>query len=185
MKRLAFVCLLAMAPLPALAATASGAASADVISPIAVRKIRDLDFGVIAANGGSAGSVTIAPGGSAAHYNGGAQEACSSNAHCPAPHFAQFEVSGEANRAYTIVAPARVTVAGEPTGDSLATTTVPPLLMIDDIRIRSASRPDAGRAGWLDSAGRDSFDLGGTLRVPAATPPAHFRVSVEVIVTYS
>ena len=175
---------LAWAPVPALAASATGAAAADVVSPVAVRQIRDLDFGILAANADSAGSVKIALGGSVAIYGGGAHAACALPAPCPSPHFAQFEVSGEANRAYTIAAPARVSVAGEQIGDGLAPG-LTPLLVIDDIEIRSASRPDAGRAGRLGSSGRDSFDLGGTLRLPAATPPARFRISVEVIVTYS
>ncbi len=176
---------LAWAPVPALAASATGAAAADVVSPVAVRQIRDLDFGILAANADSAGFVKIAPGGSVAIYGGGAHTACASPAQCPSPHFAQFEVSGEANRAYTIAAPAHVSVAGEQVGDGVTPGLAPPLLVIDDIEICSASRPDAGRAGRLDSSGRDRFDLGGTLRLPAATPPARFRISVEVIVTYS
>lgn len=182
MQRLGLVAVLALAPaLPALAASATGAASASVVSPIAVRQIRDLDFGAIAANGGAAGSVTIVPGRASPSYDGGAREACGSAARCPSPHFAQFEVSGEANRAYTISAPERVAVAGVLLGPGAA----PPVLVVDAIQLRPASRPDAGAAGRLDGAGTDRFDLGGTLRVPAATPPAHFRLSIEVIVTYS
>lgn len=187
MKRTSLVAALGLAwvSAPAAAASATGAAAADVISPVAVRQIRDLDFGVLAANADSAGSVRIAPGGSGAIYGGSAHAACASPTQCLSPHFAQFEVSGEANRAYTIAAPAQVSVAGEQIGDGLAPRFAPPLLVIDDIQIRSASRPDAGRAGLLDGSGRDSFDLGGTLWLPAATPPAHFRISVEIIVTYS
>ena len=176
---LAAVLALALAPVPALAASASGAAYAEVVSPMAVRQVADLDFGVIAANGGSAGSVTVAPGGTGADYVGGAREACGSAARCPQPHFARFEVSGEPNRSYTISAPSSISVAGLPLGAGLA-----PVLLVDAIQLRSASRPNAGSAGRLGADGRDRFDLGGTLRVPAATPPAHFRLSVEVIVTY-
>ena len=187
MSRTSLVAALGLAwvPAPALAASATGAAAAEVISPVAVRQIRDLDFGVLAANADSAGSVKIAPGESAAIYGGSAHAACASSAQCPSPHFARFEVFGEANRAYTIAAPAHVSVAGEQIGGGVAPPSAVPLLVIDDIEIRSASRPDAGRAGRLDSSGRDRFDLGGTLRLPAATPPARFRISVEVIVTYS
>lgn len=187
MSRTSLVAALGLAwvPAPAVAASATGAAAADIISPIAVRQIRDLDFGELAANAESAGSVKIAPGGSGAIYGGSAHSACAPPTPCLSPHFAQFEVSGEANRAYTIAVPAHASVAGEQVGDGLAPRFAPPLVVIDDIQIRSASRPDAGRAGWLDSSGRDSFDLGGTLRLPAATPPARFRISVEVIVTYS
>ena len=128
---------------------------------------------------GSPGSVTVAPGETGADYVGGAREACGSAARCPQPHFARFEVSGEPNRSYTISAPSSISVAGLPLGAGLA-----PVLLVDAIQLRSASRPDAGSAGRLGADGRDRFDLGGTLRVPATTPPAHFRLSVEVIVTY-
>ena len=187
MSRTSLVAALGLAwvPAPAVAASATGAAAADVISLIAVRQTRDLDFGVLAANAESAGSVRIAAGGSGAIYSGSARPVCASPTPCLSPHFARFEVSGEANRAYTITAPAQVSVAGEQVGDGLAPRCAPPLVVIDNIQIRSASRPDAGRAGWLNSSGQDSFDLGGTLRLPAATPPARFRISVEVIVTYS
>lgn len=181
MRLICLFAALALTPLPALAANANGAASATVVKPIAVRQISDLDFGVIAANGRSAGSVTITPGRSAADYSGGARTACHSQARCPAPHVAQFEVTGEAGRAYSISAPARLSVEENPQGAGRAE----PMLVVDAIQLRSASRPGAGSAGRLDSAGIDRFDLGGTLRVPAATPPAHFRLSVEVIVTYS
>ena len=178
MTRLGLVAVLALAPLPALAASASGAASATVVSPIAVRQISDLDFGVIAANGAAAGTVTIPPGGTA-DYAGGARDACASPSTCAVPHFAQFEVSGEANRAYTISAPTTIWVAGQSLG-----TAASPVLLVDAFTFRSVSRPGEGAAGKLDHAGADRFDLGATLRVPAATPPAHFRLSLEVVVTY-
>lgn len=168
-------------PLPALAqpASATGTASAAVVAPITVRQIADLDFGVIAAGPGQAGSVTILPGLSDARYRGGARQACSASNECPTPHFASFEVSGEASRAYTIAAPTSVVLGGEESGNSGLT------VRVDAIALRSVSRPDAGPAGRLDPAGRDRFDLGGTLRLPAETAPARYRVSIPVIVTYS
>ena len=166
-------------------ASAAGAASATVVAPIAVRQISDLDFGVVAAGSGQAGSVTILPGIAAARYAGSAGQACSADGDCPAPHFASFEVSGEAGRAYSIAAPASVALSGEPLGDGQEGIAATPVLQVEAIGLRSVSRPDAGPAGRLDSLGRDRFDLGGTLRLPATMAPARYRVSIPVIVTYS
>ena len=172
-----------LSPLPALAqsgpASAAGAASTTIVAPIAVRQIADLDFGVIAASSGQAGSVTILPGVAAARYGGSAQQACTAGGECPAPHFASFEVTGEANRSYMIAAPASVVLSGEPAGSAA------PTLRVEAIGLRSASRPDAGPAGLLDPSGRDRFDLGGTLRLSGEMAPARYRVSIPVIVTYS
>ena len=182
---LAAACAL-FSPVSALAqggsASAAGAVSATIVAPIAVRQIADLDFGVVAAGSGQAGSVTILPGIAAARYGGRARQACSADGECPAPHFASFEVSGEAGRAYTIATPASVAISGEPVGDVVSAA---PVLRVEAIGLRSASRPDAGPAGTLDPAGRDRFDLGGTLRLPAAMAPARYRISIPVIVTYS
>lgn len=171
---------------PALAqggsASATGAASATIVAPIAVRQIADLDFGVVAAGASQAGSVTILPGISAARYDGSARQSCGAGGKCPAPHFASFEVSGEAGRAYTIATPASVAIGGDALGDGVGAA---PVLRVEAIGLRSASRPGAGPAGTLDPAGRDRFDLGGTLRLPATVAPARYRVSIPVIVTYS
>ena len=188
---LAASAVLAPASAPAwatsMSGSAAGAASATVVSPITVRQIADLDFGVIAANGNSARSVTILPGVAAARYGGSARLACGGPDGCPAPHFASFEVIGEANRSYTISAPASVAVSGEPVRSTagMAQSSAPPVLRVEAIGMRSASRPDAGAAGRLDPAGRDRFDLGGTLRITGTMPPARYRVSIPVIVTYS
>ena len=79
----------------------------------------------------------------------------------------------------TIAAPASVVLSGEPAGSAA------PTLRVEAIGLRSASRPDAGPAGLLDLAGRDRFDLGGTLRLSGEIAPARYRVSIPVIVTYS
>ncbi len=172
-------------PAPALAgdvaASASGAAAAVVVGPVTVRQIADLDFGTVAADAASPGWVTLEPGGGGAIYSGGARQACGTGPSCPAPHAARFEVTGEAYRAYAIAAPDSLTLAG----DAIEARSPAPVLTIERLRIRSASRPGAGPMGQLDAAGRDSFDLGGSLHLPSALAPARYRVSVEVIVTYS
>ena len=178
-------------PVPALAdaigASATGAAAATVVSPVAVRQIADLDFGVITANVASTGAVELAPGAGHAVYSGSARRGCAEGTDCPAPHAAQFEVSGEAGRSYAITAPESVAVPGEVTAPVTGSEdrTSPPALWIEALRFRSASRPEAGPAGRLDAQGQDHFELGGTLRVPAALPPARYRASVPVVITYS
>ena len=157
---------------------AVGLASARVISPVAVRELADLDFGTISSAG--SGAVSLAPGQNRPRYTGGAGDGCAGS-RCPAPHLASFAVSGEALRGYTISIPVSLIAGGLAAGAQVA----PPALVVDTFSVRSASRPHAGHFGQLDDAGRDTFELGGRVRVPANLPPARYRVSVPVIVTYS
>ena len=176
--RLFFLVAALAAPLSARAqAEATGTAAARVVRPIAVRQLADLDFGLITASSAQSGSVTIVPGAQAARYSGSAQAACLAASGCAASHSASFEVTGEANRAYTISAPASVVIGA----GRLETSA----LRVGEISVRSASRPDDGPAGRLDQSGRDSFELGGTLHLQGPLPAAHYRVSIAVIVTYS
>jgi hypothetical protein len=168
-------------------ATASGTASATVVSSVSVKQTADLDFGIIAANASGTGSVRLPPGGGVAVYSGSVRLSCVGAVQCPTPHAARFEVSGEAGRSYVISAPQRIAVPGTSAapasgGDDPAD---PPALWVEELRFQSASRPDAGPAGRLDARGQDWFELGGTLLVPSALPPARYRVSVPVIVSYS
>lgn len=167
--------------------SASGAATANIVAPVAVRQIADLDFGMVAANVASAGAVVLTPGAGLAVYSGSARRGCVEGMDCPAPHAARFEVSGEAGRSYMIAAPERVAVSGKITTPETGSEaqTGPPAVWIEALRFRSASRSEAGPAGRLDATGQDWFELGGTLMVPAALPPARYRVSVQVIITYN
>jgi Domain of unknown function (DUF4402) len=168
------------------AATAEGMASATVVRPVSVRQLADLDFGVILAGSEAAGEVELAPAATGAVYAGGARRGCAGLADCPRPHAASFEVTGESGRAYMITAPDSVTVTAEAAGAGSGGQFAEPLpLRVNALRLRSASRPEAGPAGKLDGAGTDRFDLGGTLHVPAGSPPARYRVDVPVIVSYS
>lgn len=178
-----------LAAMPAFAqsamSTASGMATATIVRPIAVRQISDLDFGLVTSTG-EAGSVTLQPGAPAARYSGSARLGCAADDECPVPHVSSFEVTGEANRSYTIAVPASVAITGETlSADRESRMTAPPaVLRVEAIRLRSASRPEAGPAGRLDPGGRDRFDLGATLRIAGAVAPARYRVSIPVLVTY-
>lgn len=163
-----------------ISATTIGQASATLIAPLSVTQIADLDFGVIVANRDSAGTVALAPDTTPAQFGGGAHAGCEPALGCPVAHAAQFAVTGEAGRNYTIAAPSSIAITGEAVAGGQAQT-----LTISAITLRSASRPANGASGQLDAAGRDSFWLGGTLGVPANLPAARYRVSLQVIVTYS
>ena len=157
-------------------ATATGSASAEVIAALVVTRTADLDFGTILASP-AAGTVTVSPAG-AVGFAGGARPACGAAA-CGGPHAARFLVRGEPGRAYTVVAPVQVIASGQAAAPGAAT---PQGLLVDDLTVQTASRGGAG--GTLDSGGDDSFNLGGTLRLPAGTPPARYRAVVPVTVIY-
>lgn len=174
-------------PAPIWAATASGSAAASVVSPITIRQIADLDFGTVTSTAAGFGSVTLAPGQGAAAFSGGTTSGCSNTGECPAPHPASFVVRGDAGRAYAVFAPPSVEIRGTailPPLDSARDLSMP-LLRIENLRIRTASRPQEGPAGQLDHHGSDSFDLGGTLRVRGGLAPARYRISVPIVVVYS
>lgn len=179
--RFALAALAVLAAVPAhaggLSGHADGTAQAQVVAPLTMTRQADLDFGSIFATT-AAGTVAVSPDGSA-DYAGGAQSACLGGA-CAGPHPARFAVHGEPGRGYVIAVPATVVATGTMTDSGAAA----PPLTVSALAARSASRPDAGPAGLLDAQGADSFDIGGTLMVPAGLPAARYRATIAVIVTY-
>ena len=163
-------------------ALARGMASAEVLQPIAVTPLADLDFGVIVGSPGLAGTVVLGASEAPASYTGGAQAGCAASLGCPLPHPAKFAVTGEAGRSYTIAAPASISIPGELT---LGAGGAAPSLTVSAISVNSANRPAGGTSGQLNGNGQDSFTLGGRLDVPASLPPARYRVSLQVVVSYS
>ncbi len=147
---------------PALAAEATGAASATVVAPLVVEPRAPLDFGIVA-TGARGGRVTVGSDG-AVRREGDARPACEPD--CPPPQPARFRVRGEPGRRYTVSLPARLTIAG-PGGATLEVT-----------------RFEAAGAMRLDSSGEDGFTVGGTLEIPADAPPARHTVTVPVTVDY-
>ena len=155
-----------------IAATAAGIARAQVVRPITLTGIDDLDFGMVQSSG--SGTVTVQPGNSLVVYDGGARAACARAQQCPQPHPARFEVSGERGRGYRISLPGNLRIAGS-SGSGL---------VVASLTARSASRPAAGARGTFNLTGLDGFEVGGTLEISGALPPGHYRVSVPVIVSY-
>ena len=155
-------------------AQASGRAEAQVVHPVRAVRRTDLSFGAIVGGGGAEGSVKVPADGSAARYANAAIAQCSGDADC-APHRAVFEVSGEPGRTYRVSVPEQLVANGARTGVGLP---------VGGIAMRSLNASAATEGGVLDKAGRDSFFVGGTLRVPAGTLPDSFRADLPVIVTY-
>lgn len=163
---------------PALADGRSGQAQGEAIAtvarPIAVSGIADLDFGMVASSG--AGTVTVPVGGGPASFGGKAREACTGQSACPAPHPAQFAVSGEPSRNYRIALPDRIGISHPASSQDG--------LFVTRFTVRTASRPASGSRGELSREGHDSFEVGGTLEISGTLPPGRYAVPVPVSVTY-
>lgn len=175
----AAICALFMAP-PACAreagASASGIATANVISPLTATAVAELDFGTVAVALAQGGTVIVRPGTAGAHYTGSARQACQSGPSCATPHPALFRVGGEAGRNYLVSVP--VQAIARPDGGSGEG------LPVDDLVVRSASRPTEGAVGRLGADGQDRFEIGGTIHIPAGAPPASYSATVAVVLTY-
>ena len=172
---------LSFASEPTWAASAQGQAEATVVEPLVITRISDLDFGTVTLTPGTSGSVTIDPA-SGIRFGGGASAACiGGGGSCASAHASRFAVRGEAGRDYAVSAPAEIMALGTMLDGSPGAA---PDLVIGSIEVRTQSRPGSGFAGTLDDNGRDAFDVGGVLLVPAGTPPARYRAVLPVIVTY-
>lgn len=153
-------------------ATANGTALAEVVVPITVARQADLDFGTVTVSAAAGGSVSLAPLSGSASYAGGVEGLC--GAACSAPHPARFAVQGQPGRVYQVTLPARLAIP-LPGGGGV--------VLVDSLVAAAASSPQAGH-GILSGQGRDQFEVGGTLHLPAAAPAAQYTTQVPVIVDY-
>lgn len=167
-----------VAAVPARAAgtaQVAGTASATVVRPLQVIALADMDFGTITHAWGQAGSVTVAADGAGASFDGGVSAVCA-GAGCDA-HPARFAVSGEPDRSYAIQIPGTIVAKGEATDPGASA----PPLVVESLTLRRQGGDSAPR---LDARGTDAFAIGGTLALPGNCPPAHYRASFAVIVSY-
>ena len=134
-----------------------------------------VSFGSLSVRAGQSGLVALPAGGGAADYSGGAFAQCAGALAC-LPHRATFIVKGEANRLYRIDLPSSILVRGERTGTTLTVT---------GLETVSRNHPGIAHGGQLDGAGEDYSHVGGTLEVPAGTPPDRFRADLSVTVSYN
>ncbi|NBC36917.1 DUF4402 domain-containing protein [Novosphingobium sp. FSY-8] len=161
--------------------SATGAAMATVIRPLTVAKLSDLVFGNITMAFSQDGTVTVAADKSGATYTGGARPLCGLSG-CGSVAVAEFQVTGEAERFYTISVPTEVSAQGislEPSTRGQAVKAV----TVDSLSVFAASTGSA-TTGRLDSSGQDTFSVGGRLILPLNSASAAYSATVPVIVTY-
>jgi hypothetical protein len=151
----------ASAPAQANTATASANAAARIVSPIAIAKTTDLNFGDVVA-GGAAGTVVVTPAG-ARGAGGGAT--LGSGAAVTA---AAFNVTGQANATYAITLPGSATVTSGVNTMTVNTFT---------------SNPTP--TGTLSAGGSQALAVGATLQVGANQATGTYTGTFDVTVAYN
>jgi hypothetical protein len=86
-------------------------------------------------------------------------------------HAARFVITGEPGRSYSVTLPGSVTAR--------AVDADAPPLTVSALSLHSASG-----GSRLDAGGSDTVEVGGTIALPADSPPTHYRASLAVIVTF-
>lgn len=142
--------------------TATASTTATVITPIAISKTTDMNFGNIATNG-TAGTVVLdATNGRT--YTGGVTLPSSTGTVTSAV----FSVSGDANRGFSISIPSSITLTGS---TSQATMTV-------DNFVSSL-----GASSTLDELGAATINIGATLNVPTNVVADTYTNASDLAVT--
>lgn len=157
--------------------SATGGIDAEVLAPLTVANIDDLDFGIVDAGDARPGRVVVTPGERGARYVG-TSAGCAAGSACPPPHPARFSVLGEPGRNYLVLVPDHLNVTGDQAMRSVT-------LEVSRIAVRVASHPAQGNRGTLDAVGRDEFEVGGQLVVPAGAPRQRYRLTIPVILQYN
>ena len=163
-KFLAIAAVAAVISTPAMAApgdtaTAQGAATAEVVAPITLTHVAaaSLNFGTFT-TGDNGGTVTVDQSGNGTAATdvtllGGSNETADA-----------FEVSGDANRSFSITSTAGSVSNGT---DTMSFTT------------------DAPSAGTLDGSGAATFSVGGVLTVAGGESAGTYTGTYDVTVTYN
>ena len=154
--------------------TATGVAVAEIVAPLTVTAMTDLDFGGVALQAGNAGSVTLDPVSGSAGYIGVGPIACGETACVPQP--AQFEINGIAGRQYRIDLPESAVANPVATGSAS--------LQVNALISASANLPGATSRGMLGADGKDLLKVGGTLNIPSTTTPGHYVAQITLVVSY-
>jgi hypothetical protein len=153
----------------AYAASATGGASATVVTAIAISQTTALNFGRFSApTGGTAGTVTIdasAPG--TRSFTGGTVLVTSGAG--AIGNSGVFAVTGEASATYTITNPTATTLTGPGTAMGVTFTT----------------SPSGIGGGTLSAGGAQTLFVGGTLSVGAVQTPGSYTGSYTVTVEYN
>lgn len=147
----------------AFAATASGTASAEIVSAIAISSTATLNFGQIAPSG-TAGTVSVSTAGVRSSAGGvtlGNQVTVAA---------ATFAVTGAPNNLYTVVLPADGTITLTSGGS--------PAMAVDGFVSDPAS------PGTLNGGGSDTLRVGATLSVGVNQPNGNYSGTFNVTVAY-
>lgn len=154
-----FTLLVSAAAFAQGSATASANAFAKVITPIAITKTADLNFGTIIS--GPAGTVTVTP--------AGVETASGASVLNPNPNVsaAQFNVTGEPSTAYSISLPTSITISN---GSQTMT--------VDNF----SSNPTP--SGLLSGLGSQALQVGGRLNVLTNQATGSYSGVFSVTVAY-
>ncbi|MCA0902918.1 DUF4402 domain-containing protein [Qipengyuania aquimaris] len=143
---------------PGDTATDSGTATAEIVAPITITHDGGaLDFGIVIP-GTAVGTVVVTQGGAGSVTGDALFVSGSTNA------ADSFTVTGDANRAYSIVTTGGSVTSG---GNSMTFTT------------------DAPASGTLSATGSDSFSVGGTLNVGANQAAGTYSGNYDATVSYN
>jgi hypothetical protein len=141
--------------------SATANTSVTVITPIAISKSGDLNFGSLAASPTVAGTIVLAPAGTRTKTGGVTLPAVTGTVSA-----ATFAVTGLGNSTYSITLPGTITLTGTPSGSMTVST--------------FTSTPSG--TGTL-SSGAQTIQVGGTLNVAAAQPAGSYTNTTGLTVT--
>jgi hypothetical protein len=174
MKKIIFsmvvLAAIALVPNRAMAqSTASGAAGANIVTPILLTQTAALHFGTMSVLAGAGGTCILATDNTRTKTGGVNLSAAS-----PTSTNAAYSVSGAASTGYAITLPATITVNG-PGGASM---------LISALTAKPASQAANATTGTLDGSGADTFTVGGTLTVAAGQATGAYSGTFDVTVAY-
>jgi hypothetical protein len=144
-------------------ASATAAAAANIITPIAISKVNDLDFGNVAVSASTGGTVTLSTTNTRTTGGGGITLPAATGT----VSAAQFTISGQAGFTYVITLPAACTIS-DGSGHSMTVNSF-------------ASSPSA--TGSLSTGGTATLKVSATMIVAAGQPAGVYTSASGVPVT--
>jgi len=146
-------------------ATATATSSATIVSPIAIAKVADMNFGNIGIDENNAGVVTLSAGGDRSKSGGVSLPATSGTVAA-----ASFEVTGQPNYTYAITLPNSLVIASG-----------------DNTMIVNAFTSSPAATGTLSAAGAQTVNVGASLNVGAGQAEGTYTSTTpfEVTVNYN
>jgi len=153
--------------------TVNTAASAVIITPIAVTQVTPMHFGVISVDENYSGTCIITTEGMRIATDG-----VSLSSLAPSFSLATYKVSGEPMYTYSITLPSEITIRHS---DNLSS------MYIDNLLAKSFSGTESHRAtGTLNSeTGTESFSVGGTLHIVSGQIPGQYSGDFDITVVYN